>query len=235
MTTIIDGTNGITLSGSANQLTFNDSSTQISHAVPQVTTYTSGSGTYTTPTNAKYLTVQMVGGGGGGGGGGNAGTTGAPGQGGTTTFGSNSAFGGVGGPTNSVGGVSTLGTVVGYTKVGAVGQGFGALVTSSVYLTGGSGGASPFGGNGLGGANGTGSAATANSGSGGAAGGNNGAAPAYSGVGGGSGGYLFAVIASPASTYSYAIGAGGTAGTAGTNGYNGGAGGSGFIVVTAYF
>ena len=33
---------------------------------PQVTTYTSSSGTYTTPTGAKYLVVEMVGGGGGG-------------------------------------------------------------------------------------------------------------------------------------------------------------------------
>ena len=54
-------------------------------ATPTVTTYTSGSGTYTTPTNAKYLTVQMVGGGAGG----SASSNGsAGGAGGTTTFGS---------------------------------------------------------------------------------------------------------------------------------------------------
>jgi hypothetical protein len=31
---------------------------------PTVTTYTSGSGTYTTPTNCRYLYIKMVGGGG---------------------------------------------------------------------------------------------------------------------------------------------------------------------------
>jgi len=50
MTVIVDGTNG---------LTFPDSSTKISNAVTQATVYTSGSGTYTTPTKANpYLINQ---------------------------------------------------------------------------------------------------------------------------------------------------------------------------------
>ena len=61
MSLIIDGTNG---------LTFPDTSNIISHNPSTITAYISGSGTYTTPTNAKYLIVQMVGGGGGGGTGG---------------------------------------------------------------------------------------------------------------------------------------------------------------------
>lgn len=39
---------------------------------PQLTVYTSGSGTYTTPVGAKYLIVECIGGGGGGGGNGTA-------------------------------------------------------------------------------------------------------------------------------------------------------------------
>ena len=59
MTFIVDGTNG---------LTFPNSSTQLVAAgtPPTITVYTSGSGTYTTPANTKYLQVEMVGGGGGG-------------------------------------------------------------------------------------------------------------------------------------------------------------------------
>jgi len=68
-----------------------------SGASPTVTTYTSGSGTYTTPTGAKYIQVVMVGGGGGGcgsnaTGGGNTGSNG-----GATTFGSSYLTAGGGG------------------------------------------------------------------------------------------------------------------------------------------
>ena len=98
----------------ATGLTFADGSTQVSHAVPVINTYSSGSGTYTTPTNAKYLIVEMVAGGGGGCGGGtgsfHAGTAG-----GSTTFGSNTCTAGAGGPvpwsgTGGSGGSVTVGT-----------------------------------------------------------------------------------------------------------------------------
>jgi hypothetical protein len=51
-------------------------SVMISGTAPQVTALTSGSGTYTVPANAKYLTVRMVGGGGVGGGSGAGGNSG---------------------------------------------------------------------------------------------------------------------------------------------------------------
>lgn len=124
MATVISGTTGVT---------FPDGSNEISHSAPQVTVYTSGSGTYTPPANAQYLHIKMVGGGGGGAGGG-------------------------------------------------------------LYASNG-----------------------------------------YSGPGGGAGGYIEAIINSPLSSYSYAIGAGGTAGSAGSGGYAGGSGGSGVIMITAYF
>lgn len=202
------------------------------------TSLTSGSGTYTVPTGCKTLWIRMVGAGGGGGGGGNNGTAGNGGIGGSTTFGTSllTCTGGQGLTTSSNPGSATLNSpAIGIAASGASGGGFGALVTSAVYLIGGTGGASPFGGNGTGGANSSGGGGSANSGSGGAGGGNNGSAPAFSGGGGGSGGYIDAFITSPSATYSYAIGTGGTAGTAGTNGFAGGVGGSGVIYITEYY
>jgi len=58
----------------------------VAAAAPQVTVYTSGSGTYTTPTNAKYLQIKMVGGGGGGSGGYNGSIYTSGTSGGNTTF-----------------------------------------------------------------------------------------------------------------------------------------------------
>jgi len=210
----------------------------ITGSTPQFIQLTTGSGTYTTPTNARYLLVKMVGGGGGGGGGGNNGTAGNGGVGGSTTFGTSllTCTGGQGTTTGSSGGTATLNSpAIGIANTGNKGGGFGALVTSAVYLTGGTGASSPFGGCGTGAANDTGQAAQANSGSGGGGGGNNGSQPAFSGGGGGSAGYIEAIINSPSASYSYSIGAGGTAGTAGTNGFAGGAGGSGIIYVFAFF
>jgi hypothetical protein len=209
---------------------------------PTVTTYTSSSGTYTTPAGAKYLTVKMVGGGGGGGGCGVFGTNGTGGTGGTTTFGTSllTCNGGVGGNSGGNapdGGAATIASpaiTIAACKGVASGQA-GATNIPSFYYGGNSGGASPFGGNGLGTSNGAGAAAVANTGSGGGAAGVGGTATFASGAGGASGGYIEAIITSPSATYSYAVGAAGTSGTAGTNGSAGGAGGSGYIVVTAYF
>jgi hypothetical protein len=52
----------------------------ITGSTPQVTVYTSGSGTYTVPANARFLQVKMVGGGGGGAGSGASGGSGGNGQ-----------------------------------------------------------------------------------------------------------------------------------------------------------
>lgn len=205
---------------------------------PTVQRFTSGSGTYTTPANVKYIVVEMVGGGGGGGGSGASGNT-IGGAGGNSTFGSSllTANGGGGGDNNAntaiggAGGSATASspaiTLVALT--GGQGQG-----SSGVYGPGGQGAATPFGGEGGGGYVGhqAGIAAVTNSGSGGGGAGSSGSTIAGGG-GGGAGGYIKAIITSPSATYSYAVGAAGTAGTAATR--NGGAGGSGVIIVTEYY
>ena len=204
---------------------------------PQVTTYTSSSGTYTTPTGAKYLQVEMIGGGSGGGGGGNSGTTGASSTAGNTTFGGNTCYGAAGGATASSGGAATLATgFLGVAMTGNNGMSLMATSTASVYGSGGIGGSGPWGGCGTGSANSPGSAAIANSGSGGGGGGYVlSASLQYTGCGGSAGGYIKAIVASPSATYSYAVGANSAGGAAGTQGFAGAAGGSGQIIVTAYF
>lgn len=205
-------------------------SNTVSGAVPQITVYTSGTGTYTTPSGAKYLIVQMVGAGAGGSGGGTSG--GAGGNGGNSTFGSSlTANGGNGSstPASGDGGTATGGDV--NINGGAGIQGFDGR-TTSLYCPGGTGGSSFFGGGGIGGYVTTGGTGNAY-GSGGGGGGIS--AAQFTGAGGGAGGYLSKLITSPSATYSYAIGSGGTAGTAGTSGYNGGVGKGGLIIVMAYF
>ena len=197
-------------------------------AVPQVTAYTSGSGTYTTPTNTKYLFVELVGAGGGGGA-----TAGAGGNGGTTTFGSSllSATGGSGGSV-ATGGPGSGGSGSGgdVNIVGGQG-GAGPQPVPASYAPGGSGGNSAFGG-GAGQSQAASAGTTAGTNTGGGGSGGSGAASAGSAGGGGAGGYCRKLISSPSATYSYAVGAGGTAGSGGTAG---GTGAAGLIIVTAYF
>jgi len=208
---------------------------------PQFTKLTSGTGTYTTPTGATYLVIEMVGAGGGGGGSNSAGASSAGGTGGTTTFGSSllTCVGGAGGAysgTNAGGTATVASPADGIGITGSAGASPSIGYNSSIsYVTGGMGGCSPFGGAGQNQwATTSGQNGATNSGSGGGGGGGNvvGVVP---GGGGASGGYIKAIITSPSSSYSYAIGSGGTAGTAGTDGYAGGTGGSGLIIVTAYF
>jgi hypothetical protein len=205
-------------------------------SVSQITTYTSGSGTYTVPTNARYLHVTMVGGGGGGAG--SDATGGLGGTGGNTTFGTATASGGTGGvvngPYGGAGGTATLGTITGINITGGNGDG---PVSGGTYPKGGIGGSTALGGAGSG-AGGTtaavGGTAKANTGGGGG-GASCITASTFAGSGGGAGAYISGLITSPAASYSYSVGAGGTAGTAGTTGFAGGAGGSGVIIVTAFF
>ena len=200
---------------------------------PQVTVLTSGTGTYTTPINASYLVVEMVGGGCGGSGAGISGTPGT--SGGNTTFGTSflTCNGGTGGPapTSGVGGTATGGTI---NVQGSPGQGGFDCRSDSQYQQGGAGGDSFFGGAGRGGfVNGGGNGV--GYGSGGGGGGVVNTTNAFTGGGGGAGGYLKAIITSPSASYSYAVGASG-AGGAGLNGhYSGGSGVSGVIMITAYF
>ena len=225
-----------------------DSSTQttaLRSTNPTYQTFTSGSGTYTTPANVKWLRVRMSGGGGGGSGGsgGGSGNGGAGGTGGNTTFGSSflTANGGVGGNTNAYGGAggsvtinapaTGFGTNGSYGAAGWIGNGgtYGGGGSGGVNIMGGCGGGSPAQpqGNGFSGVGGT--------GAGGGGGAGSSAAQSLGGAGGGAGGFIDVVVPSPSATYSYAVGAAGTAGTAGTNGSAGGAGATGFIFVEEHY
>ena len=214
---------------------------------PTIQRFTSGTGTYTTPTSVAplYITIEMIGGGGGGGGSSSVGSGGGnASNGGDTTFGTSllTAGGGVGGQfanqLPSAGGTNTsnAGPVVLVNVAGGEG---GAAITgttgtgNSMYMPGGYGGPGPFGGSG-GPQQGN---ASANTGAGGAGGSTNcGASTTFKcGSGGGAGGYLKVQINSPAATYSYGIGAGTSGGSGGSSGQPGGTGGSGVIIVTEYY
>ena len=212
---------------------------KVNFTAPTVQNFTSGSGTYNTPTGAKYIRVVMVGGGGGGGGGGTA-AGGTGGTGGSTTFGASlTALGGSGGVSGgsggSGGGSSIGGGAIGFGSSGE-GGGSGTTGDTSTTLGSGGGGSSALGGGGEGvvGTTSGGDGAT-NSGSGGAGASHAPAATCIAGGGGGGGGYIDVIITSPASTYSYAVGSGGTAGTAGTSGVAGGDGAAGAIHVFEYY
>jgi hypothetical protein len=195
-------------------------------ATRTVQVFTSGSGTYTTPTGCKAISIRCVGGGGGGA----ASATNSGTGGGNSTFGAITANGGAGGGSGaSVGGPGgDGGSTSGANVINGTGSsgGPGGKDTASA---GGTGGGTFIGGAGKGGTYQLGgSAAAANTGAGGGGGGASVAAVNAAG-GGGAGGYGESLISSPAATYSYAIGAGGAGGAAGT--YAGGAGGSGIIIV----
>lgn len=212
--------------------------------------FTSGSGTYTTPSNPSplYIKVTMVGGGGGGSGGGALVATAGV-AGGNTTFGTSllTANGGgvsastpyvMGGP----GGTASLGSgPIGLPLAGGGGGAGGSFSTGDtggiVEPAGGMGGANALGGAGASGySTNNGSNGAANTGAGGGGGGANtvGAVTvASSGGGGGAGGYISAIINSPGSSYAYSVGAGGAGGAGATS--TGGAGGSGLINVEEYY
>lgn len=205
-------------------------------SAPTVQRLLSGSGTYTTSANCRYLRVRLIGGGGGGGSTNPSGSTGS--TGGTTTFGSTllTATGGVGGPVSGTSGgaggtvtVNSPATAI-VSLSGATGCGADATGNES---TSGDGAASPFGGGGAG-ATGAGGAGRANTGTGGSGGGANTGNPVA--CAGGAGGYIEALILSPSATYAYSVGAGGAGGVVGGAGSNvGGAGGSGVILVEEFY
>ncbi len=215
-----------------------------SPVAPTVQSFLSGSGTYTRPTSPTplYIKVTMVGGGGGASGSGTATSGVEGGNGGNTTFGSSllTANGGTGGTysstTNAAGGSASLGAAVGLALTGGSGGLYMTGGTATVQAMGAAGGQSALGGAAGGGRNGgTGDSGATNTGGGGGAAGVGTNSAALSGNSGAAGGYVQAIITSPASTYSYAVGAAGTAGTAGTGGSAGGAGGSGIILVEEFY
>lgn len=218
-------------------------------SAPTVTTYTSGSGTYTTPAGVKFLVVEMVGGGGGGAGSSTVGNGGTGGTGGNTTFGTSllTANGGAGGTgvnpsVGGAGGTTTLNSpAIGINVNGQQGSDGEAHGGYAINQISGCGGNTPLSGAGssVGSSNTSivGRTAVANTGSGGSGAAYNRGTSGSSfwGAGGGAGGYIQAVINAPSATYSYSVGAGGTAGAAGTSGSAGGAGAAGIIIIYEYY
>lgn len=199
--------------------------------------FTSGSGTYTTPSGATYIKIRMIGGGGGGGGNGSAASPTSGSNGGDTTFSTFTASGGTGGnagASGSAGSGAAGGGTSGTPDIGiSGGSGGGGYFGALAGTVGGPGGNGFFGGGGQSPNTGTGGAGATNSGAGGS--GAPGNASAFLGGGGGAGGYVEHLITSPSATYAYAVGAGGAGGDAGTNGAAGGAGGSGIIIVDEFY
>lgn len=202
-------------------------------SVPGFTVLLSGSGTYTTPTDANgnlptRLEVKLLGGGGGGAGSGSA--PGSGGNGGNTTFAALTAPGGIGavGLTGGAGGSPSTGDA-------NYPGGRGSDAANYTFVAGGLGGSTQYGLAPLNPGSGTTQNALANTGCGG--GGGAADATGGAGAGGGAGGQTFNRITSPAASYAYAVGAGGTAGSAGggTAPKAGGVGGSGRIEITAYW
>lgn len=216
--------------------------TKLGPTYPTVQRFTSGSGTYTTPANVRWIKVKMVGGGGGGGGSGTA-SNGTGGTGGSTTFGSSllTATGGTGGAalTGGSGGSATVNSpAIAVASLSGTRGGSGMQTSvTTVYAIGGAGSGSPFASGGPAGAPiEAGYTPAANSGAGGGGGsGPSSGSTVNSGGGGAAGAYIEAIITAPSATYAYAVGAAGTAGTAGTSGYAGGAGAAGVIIVEEYY
>lgn len=231
-----------------------EAATAKSPTSPTIQKFTSGSGTYTTPINVKYIKVRGVGGGGGGGGGGTGSSGGTGGAGGNTTFGSSllTAPGGSGGAGQAgapgTGGIAatinspaiTILNVLGGEGGGGGNNNLGT-VAASIGTASGVGGHSHYGGAGkaVGGSGSAGAGGDGKSNTGGGGGGgtctSTNSTLNSSGSGGGGGAFFEAMILSPSATYSYSVGAAGTAGSAGTNGAAGGAGGSGIIIVEEYY
>lgn len=199
--------------------------------LPTSTRLTSGTNlTYTTPANVLWLEITMIGGGGGGngtGGGGNGTDTCWNTSGSACTspvYDAGAGKGSAGAPVGGLGGTVSGSSTCNNSAAGGNGTGgtFGAAAQ------GGAGGASSLGGNG-GGANGqsgTGIAGQANTGGGG--GGGSSGTQAFNG--GGAGATCYAIISSPAATYTYTIGQSGGAGTGG-----GSLGGSGNILIIEHY
>ena len=202
--------------------------------LPTVQKFTSGSGTYTTPTGVSYIRVRMCGGGGGGG----AATTNSGTAGNASTFGSslltaNGGGAGTFGPAGAggAGGTATLtAPAIGTAQNGNSGQAGNQTSTAGTNYSSALGGSSPFGGVTSAANNVAGSNAAANSCSGGGGGTQN---ATGGGGGGGSGGYIDAIISAPSASYAYAVGASANGGTAGV--FAGGSGGSGYIEVTEFY
>lgn len=215
------GTVTTTGSPSASQMAVFSGATSITGVAitpPTRQVLTSGT-TYTRPTSPTPIQLRgrMCGGGGGGGGSGTSGA-GVGGTGGNTTFNSIQATGSAG--QTAAAAQTTTATIIGYPGVSGTNA---TLTPGTGAFPGGVGsGSILFGG----GSSGAGAANTSAGGAGAA-----GSAGAVTGVGGASGACTDFIINTPASSYTYAIGAGGAAGTAGVAGNAGFAGAASMIIV----
>lgn len=202
---------------------------------PTIQTFTSGTGTYTTPYGCTYIKVKAVGPGGGGGAvATNIGAGGSV----ATTFGTSlisAGLGAGGGTGGGVGGAGGTGSVsapaVGFAFTGTQGGDGTANSGSTTISPSGYGGSSVFGGGAGSVVNDVGRNAATNSGSGGSGGA--GTSNQNMAAGGGSGGYAEAFVFNPSATYPYVIGAGGAGGAAGTKA--GGNGAAGIIIVEEFY
>lgn len=231
--------NGLALVVATPNLTL--SLTAARRTLPTHQVFLSGSGTYTTPANALWIEITLVGAGGGGGGGNQA----TPGNnGGDTCWNTTGAActtpvydsGGGGGSSNSTpgagGAISGSGTCD-WSVPG--GRGSGGSQSAAVNGSGGAGGNSSLGGGGGGGFNAVGTAAATNSGSGGGGGAATATTTAASGYGGSAGATCHVIINGPAGSYTYAVGAAGSHAAGGTNGDAGGDGALGQIIVYEHY
>lgn len=190
-------------------------------------------GTYTTPSpKPVYIKVRMIGGGGGGSGISNGVGYVSGENGSSTVFGSITAAAG-GGAANEAPGAGGFGGGGSADLRIPGGQGQGGSAVSNT-VPGSQGGNGVFGGGGAGGVSASNGADGADdSGAGGGGSGGNTAWSAGPMAGGGAGEYAETIIANPAATYAYTVGAGGP-GADGTSA-DGGNGGPGKIIVEEYY
>ena len=192
------------------------------------------SGTYTTPANALWIEIELVGGGSGGTGNvvpvaGNASCWNTSGAACTTpVYSAGGAAASATGGTISGSSTCSIAALAGANGQGGVG---GQVGTSS---SGGIGGSSVLGGAGAGVIGSAGTNAAADSGSGGGGGGTA-SVVANTSTGGGAGATCRTIINSPAGTYTFVVGAKGTGGAAGGNIQAGGDGAGGRITVIEHY
>lgn len=202
--------------------------------LPTVAIYTSGSGTYTKPADVTGLIVKVLGAGGGGAG------YGAGGTGGTTTFGAISTTGGGGGGNAfAFGGQSPAGGAASGGTINIPGMRAANLPGNTAPIVyqgyGGNGANSQLGCGGLGATNGNNQNGGNATGYGSGGGGVGGGASTMASCGGSAGGYAETYITSPATSYSYAVGAAGTGGASGETWGTGGNGAPGIIIIEEYY
>lgn len=215
-------------------------------SAPTVKTFSAaGACTWNRPDGVTHIRIRAVGAGSGGGGGSNnganAGTSGSGAS--DTTFGSYITAGGGqatgsgdGSGSGGSGGTAVInspayGTVMPGTRGGPSQRGS----TDPVYIAGGFGGSSCFGGGGAPGGVNTGGFNATGYGSGGGGGGNAANSTGNTGPGGGSGGCVDAWLSNPPSTVSCNVGTKGGGGAASGGGGNGASGADGYLEITEYY